>query len=43
MQRDNIEEMKIEGEVPLSYKEVGSADMGDLTSLWTPFGRGWRK
>jgi hypothetical protein len=43
MQRDNMEELKTDGEVPLKYNEVNATDMGDLTSMWNPFGRLWRK
>ena len=43
MERDNMEELKSEDEVPLNYREIKSEDMGDLTSMWKPFGRLWRK
>lgn len=43
MQRENMEQLKTEGEVPLSYNEISIKDMGDVTSMWKPFGRITRK
>jgi hypothetical protein len=43
MERDNMEQLRSEGEVPLQYDETKVNDMGDVTSLWKPFGKLWRK
>lgn len=37
LQKENMEELKSGNEVPLKYDEVKMEDMGDITSMWTPF------
>ncbi len=42
MEQENMEELRTGNEVPLKYTQTSATDMGDLTSMWSPF-RGWRK
>jgi hypothetical protein len=43
MERDNMEELRSDNEVPLKYDEVTAKDMGDMTSLWRSASQVWRK
>jgi hypothetical protein len=43
VERANMEQLKVEGEVPLSYNEIAIEDFGDVTALWKPMGRMLRK
>jgi hypothetical protein len=37
LERENMEELKSEGDVPLQYDEIKMKDMGDVTSMWNSF------
>ena len=43
MQKENMEQLQTPGEVPLKYDETNIKDFGDVTSMWKPLHRIWRK